>query len=186
MPVLVPRSLSGGMYASGAADHNTEVKSYSHEHSRLGGEAVDEILLVQVCVKVDILVIKPTQPGLQHLQPVTLCCTGRPKLDPVPRHGLTGAELCGTAQPACPSTPKDPPPPATFAARSPGDVGVTCTHRDPEHFSTDLLLARQSLSRIKAPIKMKFKTQSVGRIHSDPRPSVATAHYILKHCFYLC
>lgn len=118
-----------------------EAKSHSHQHSIFNGGGVDEIHLVEVCIKADSLVIKPTQPRLQHLQPVTVCCTGRPKLDLVPRSGLSSAELLGNrcpAQPACPSTPKDPPL-ATSAARSPGDVGVTCTHRDPRPFSTDLL-----------------------------------------------
>jgi len=187
MPVLVPRSLSGGMYASGAADHDRQVRSHSHKQSRFGGgEGVDEIHLVGVCVKVDSLVIKPTQPRLQDLQPVTVCCTGRLRLNPVPRRGLTSAELLGNhcpAQPACPSTSEDPPPP-TFAARSPGDVGVHI--RTPGPFPEISFLARESSSRIKAPIKMTFKTKSVGQICSDTRPSVTTAHCVLKHCFNLC
>ena len=99
------------VYASGAVGHNRHVKSHSHKRNRFdGGEGVDEIHVVEVCIKVDNLVIKPTQHRLQHPQPVTACCSGRPRLE-LPRHGLTCAELLGNhcpAQPACPSTPKGP------------------------------------------------------------------------------
>lgn len=95
--VLVPPSLSGGMCASGAGDRDKETKSCSHDHSRFDGEGVDGIRSVEVSAKADGFVVKPKQFGLQHLQPVAVCSTGTPGLDPVPRCGLSSAEPGGTA-----------------------------------------------------------------------------------------
>lgn len=102
------------------------------------------------------------------------CSTAGHELEPGLRHGLTCAKPGELLPGPCQRQPCEHRP---STDRLHGKVTPTPSPR-----ASFLSWARQSSTKTKPP-----RNTSVGQIQSEPRLSVATAHYyILDHCFNLC